>query len=163
MSRTLSIFLLILAALGENARASVTAEFLAVPTQISTRQKESTLYVVSKGGQLTNVKCWISALVPDHGDPAPPDALQCKVPTQIDADKIEEITLTPSSSQLLKRGTYTASLQLIGLDQSGAAVTQTVTFKVVVPAASIKVGETDPVRLRITRPWPFSAAREFVP
>jgi hypothetical protein len=163
MSKTLGIFVLTLAALGEVTHASVTAEFLGVPTQISTREKASTLYVVSKGGQLANVKCWISALVPDHGDPAPPDALQCNVPTQIDADKIEEITLTPSSSQPLKRGTYTASLQLLGLDQSGAAVTQTVTFKVVVPAACIKIGETDPLRLRITRAWPFSAAREFVP
>ncbi len=163
MSRTLSISLLILAALGETAQASVTAEILAAPTQISTREKESTLFVRSKGGSLANLKCWISALVPDHGDPAPPDALQCTVPTQIDADRIEEIKLTPSTSQLLMRGTYTASLQLLGLDQSGAAVTQTVTFKVVVPAASIKVGETNPHRLRLTRPWPFSAAREFVP
>lgn len=47
--------LLILATFGQTA-GGVTAEFVAVPAQISTREKESILYVRSKGGALTNLK-----------------------------------------------------------------------------------------------------------
>jgi hypothetical protein len=43
------------------------------------------------------------------------------------------------------------------------AVSQTVAFKVIVPAVTLKVGETDTIRIRMTRFWPFSAANATIP
>lgn len=102
-------------------------------------------------------------MLPEHGDPAPPNAFQCEIASQVDSDKIEKITLRLSSEQRLKRGHYSASLQVLGLDQTGASVSQTATFTVIVPAVTIKVGETDTLRIQLIRPWPFSAAKEAVP
>ncbi len=49
MLKLLSV-LLVLTAVGELAGAIVTVEFVSVPTQVSTREKESVFYLRSKGG-----------------------------------------------------------------------------------------------------------------
>lgn len=121
------------------------------------------LYIVAKGGALTNVKCRISALIPERGDPAPVAAMTCSAPSQIDPGKIEQITLTLSADQQLKRGNYTATLQVLGLDPTSTSVSQTTNFKLVVPAVSIKLSDADALRIRLIRRWPFSAASEAIP
>jgi hypothetical protein len=89
--------------------------------------------------------------------------MTCSAPGQIDSGKIEELTLTMSSDQQLKRGNYTATLQVLGLDPTGTAVSQTTSFKLVVPAVGIKLSDADALRIRLIRRWPWSAATEPVP
>src|SRR6202034_3688128 len=127
ISKLLSLFLMF-AACVQYAHGTVTAEILGTPSQINAREHQRQLYVIAKGGTLTNVKCWINALIPDRGDPAPLGSIACSVSEKIDVGKIEQITLNVNADQKLKRGSYTATLQVLGLDPSGSAVSQTGTF-----------------------------------
>jgi hypothetical protein len=67
------------------ALAAVTVEIIGTPPQINARQEQSVLYVITKGGAVSNFKCLVTAFVPEHGDPAPPGLMICKAPEQIDS------------------------------------------------------------------------------
>jgi hypothetical protein len=145
------------------ASAAVTIEFLAPPAQWSAAEKEAVFYLKASGGTVSSLRCWIGSLNPERGDPGPRDSFECKAPDSMASGVIGQISLKLSPTAALKRSTYTALLQVVGTDQSGGAVSQTVSFKVIVPAVSLKIGETDTIRIRMIRPWPFSAAKAIIP
>lgn len=146
------------------AHAAVTVEFLAPPTQWTTAEKEAVFYLKANGGAIGGVHCWIGALNPDRGDPASRDSFECTAPDSLAANAVSQLTVRLSPGAVLKPGTYTAVLQVLGIDPSSNAVSQAATFKVIVPAVTIKVGETDAIRIRmIRRPWPFSDAKAAIP
>jgi hypothetical protein len=147
----------------EVGRAAVTIDFLDVPSQISTREKESVFRLRSKGGSLSNADCWISQFTLDHGDPGPLDALRCMGASQLAADKVDKVTLSYPSGHELKRGTYTATLEVLGLDQAGTAVSQTLSLRVIVPAVTLKFADADTLRLLLKRQWPWFAASDTIP
>jgi hypothetical protein len=162
MSKLLSVILIFLAC-GQYAHATVTVEIAGTPPLLNAKDQQTILYIIAKGGSISNFKCWVNALVPEHGDPAPPGSINCSAPGQIDAGKIEQMTLSMSADKRLKRGNYTATLQILGLDSTNASVSQATSFKVLVPAVSIKLADTDILRIRITRRIPFLPASGIVP
>jgi hypothetical protein len=146
------------------AHAAVTIDFVAPSSQWNTVENEEVFYVKANGGTVSGLRCRISALNPDHGDPAPRTAFSCSAPDSVAPNTISPVTLGLSPKFDLKRGSYTAVLQVMGVDPSGSAISQTVSFKVIVPAVALKVGETDTIRIRLTRTVPFfSAAYAIVP
>jgi len=145
------------------AHASVTIEFLGAPPQWSATEKEAVFYLKATGGTVSGVHCWISSLNPERGDPAPRDSFECKAPDTVSPGAVAELSLKLSPTAPRKRGAYSAVLQVLGTDQSSNAVSQTVAFKAIVPAVTLKVGETDTIRIRMIRAWPFSAAKATIP
>ena len=145
------------------AHAAVTMEFLAPSSQWSTAEKEGVFYVKANGGAVSGLHCWISALNPDRGDPAPRDSFTCTAPESLSASAVSQLSLKLSPGAALKRSNYSAVLQVLGTDQSGAAVSQTTAFKIIVPSVTLKVGETDTIRVRMIRSWPHSAAVTTIP
>jgi hypothetical protein len=127
------------------AHAVVTIEFPTAPAQWSTGEKEAVFYLKASGGTVSGIHCWISSLNPERGDPAPRDSFECKAPDALAPGALAQLSLKLSPTAGLKRGTYSAVLQVLGTDQSGTTVSQTVAFKVIVPAVMLKVGETDTI------------------
>jgi hypothetical protein len=140
------------------AHAGVTMEFLAPSAQWSTAEKEQIFYLKANGGAISGLHCWVSSLTPERGDPAPRDSFTCTAPDNIPANAVSQFTLKYAPAAALKRSNYSAILQVLGTDQTGAAVSQTATFKIIVPPVALKIGETDAIRVRMVRDWPFSAA-----
>jgi hypothetical protein len=143
--------------------AAVTIEFLAPSAQWSTTEKEAVFYLKATGGTVSGFHCWMSLLNPERGDPAPRDSFECRGPDNLALGAVAQLSLKLSPISALKRGTYSTVLQLVGIDQSGTTVSQTAAFKIIVPAVTLKVGETDTIRIRIVRPLPFSAAKATIP
>ena len=67
------------------------------------------------------------------------------------------------SDSHLKPGAYVANLQALALDPTNAVISQAVTLRIVVPAVTLKIGETDTLRIRLIRRWPFAAATGIIP
>src|ERR1700722_2563243 len=98
--------LMIVTACGNCAFGAVTIEMPGTPPLINAKDQQSVLFVIAKGGALSNFKCSVISLVPEHGDPVPQGAITCSAPTQIDSGKIEQIALSLSDATRLKRGSY---------------------------------------------------------
>src|SRR5437667_9574747 len=157
-------FVLLAAMLNSAAgHASVTVEFLGAPSQWTTAEKETAIYIKATAGTISGLHCWISSLITERGDSAPRDAFQCTAPEQLNPGAAAQISLKYSPSSALKRGTYNAVLQILGTDQAGAAVSQSTTLKVVLPAVAVKVDEADTIRVRITRYIPGISANATFP
>jgi hypothetical protein len=164
-SRRLPIFrlALLVSMFSATAKAAVTLDFLAPSPQWTSTEKEATFYLKSTGGPVTGLRCWISTLTPDRGDPAPRDSFTCTVPASLAVGTLAQLSVKLSPTVTLKRGNYSAVLQVLGQDQTGTAVSQTVTFKVLLPAVALKIGETDTIQIPLSRAWPLSSAKATVP
>jgi hypothetical protein len=138
-------------------------EFVAASPQWTTTEKEAVFYLKATGATVSGLHCWIGSLNPERGDPGPRDSFECKAPENLAPGPVGELSLKLSPTSVLKRGTYSAVLQVLGTDQSGTAVSQTLAFKVIVPAVTLKVGEADTIRIRMIRYLPFSAATATIP
>ncbi len=85
------------------AHAAVTMEFLAPSSQWSTAEKEGVFYVKANGGAVSGLHCWISALNPDRGDPAPRDSFTCTAPESLSASAVSQLSLKLSPGAALNR------------------------------------------------------------
>jgi hypothetical protein len=145
------------------ARAAVTIELVGASTPITEKAQESKLYILAKSGTVSNFRCSITSFVPERRDPVSPALLTCKYPEQIEAGKIAELILSIPASAQLKGGNYTASVQMLGLDQTSASVSLSTTLKVSLPGVTMKLADTDAPRIHITRRVPLWPASEVVP
>src|SRR5437016_10439912 len=109
-----------------NVRGATTIEFVAVSPYWITTEKEAVFYLKASGVTVSSLHCWISSLNPERGDPGPRDSVECKAPDNLAPGPVGELSLKLSPSSVLKRGTYSAVLQVLGTDQSGTAVSQIV-------------------------------------
>ena len=59
--------LLLMVFVTSGAQGAVTIEFVATPSQVSTREKEILLYLRSTSGSLSNFNCHLNSLTPERG------------------------------------------------------------------------------------------------
>jgi hypothetical protein len=154
------LFSMLLVTVG--AQGAVTIEFVAPPPQVSTSE-EIVLDVKATNGPLSSFHCRLTSLTPDRGDPAPKDSFTCGAPSEIAANSIQQVRLQYSSERHIKPGTYSANLLALALDSSSATVSQTVALRIVVPAVTLRIGETDVLRVRLIRMLPWATATEAGP
>ena len=145
------------------AHAAATIEFLDSPSEWTTAEKEVVFYIKATGGTVADVHCWINVLTTERGQPAPRNSFACTVPALVNPGVVAQVSVKLSPDAGLKIGTYSAVLQILGLDPSGASVSQSSAFKAIVPAVTLKIGETDSIRIRLIRQWPLSPATATIP
>lgn len=133
------------------SHAAVAIEFLDPPSQWSAREGQAKFHVKADGGILSGVQCSMSSLSSERGDPSPRDSFKCDSPPTLEPGKVNDISLALLPTASLRRGSYNATVQVFGTDPSKAVVSKTFAAKVVIPPVSLKVGDTESLRIKMVR------------
>ena len=146
---------------GPPARAAASIEFLSPSSVWTVTEKDAIFRLKANQVQLVQTKCWISDFKDDAGHPIQKMLFQCKLPDPLPASGISDLHLDLSQGNTLPPGTYSVSLEVLGMDQSGATISQSTSFRYIIPAVTLKVGDTDGLRVPILRSSPWDIAEAY--
>jgi hypothetical protein len=144
------------------ARAATSIEFLSPSPVWTVTEKDAVFQLKANQAQMVQTKCWISDFKDDAGHPIQKSLFPCKLPDPLPANNISNLHLDLSQGNTLPPGTYSLALEVLGLDNSGATIIQSTTFRFIVPAITFKIGDTDGIRIPVLRRNPLAVAKAFM-